>query len=162
MGSWSLLSRPRKAPSKKVNASVSTFIELKIIIGNFHKILILRETNKQASLVKSLPWRRKVPGGAAGLQNRHSHFSIVQQGRRFSDKSAFLFWYRVFSRSVIFFSSCRNKTFLRPNCYRNGNKDPPAFKDRFSTALLHGPPPTSKKILIFSNFRFAPSTSRVG
>jgi hypothetical protein len=69
VGSWSLLSRPRKAPSKKVNASVSTFTEMEIIIGNFHNILTLRETNKQASLVKSLPWRRKVPGGAAGLQN---------------------------------------------------------------------------------------------
>src|SRR4030095_404380 len=54
--------------------------------------------------------RRKVPGGAAGLQNWKAHFLIVQQRRRFSDKSAFLFSYLVFSRSVIFFSNCRGRT----------------------------------------------------
>jgi hypothetical protein len=58
--------------------------------------------------------RRKVPGGAAGLQNRRAVFSIVQQRRRFSDKSAFLFSYRVFSRSVIFFSNCRGRTIFAP------------------------------------------------
>jgi len=37
---------------------------------NFHDTPLLRETKKQAKLSKSLLWRRKVPGGAAGLQNQ--------------------------------------------------------------------------------------------
>ena len=43
-----------------------------------------------------------------------AHFSIVQQRRRFSDKSAFLFLYRVFSLSLIFFSNCRKGPFFAP------------------------------------------------
>jgi hypothetical protein len=64
-----------------------------------------------------------VPGGAAGLQNRRAVFSIVQQRRRFSDKSAFLFSYRVFHAASYFSPIAGVGRFLRPNCYRNGNKE---------------------------------------
>ena len=37
---------------------------------NIHDTPLLRETTKQTKLSKSLLWRRKVPGGAAGLQNQ--------------------------------------------------------------------------------------------
>ena len=37
---------------------------------NFHDTPLLREAKKQAKLLNSQPWRRKVPGGAAGLQNQ--------------------------------------------------------------------------------------------
>jgi hypothetical protein len=71
-------------------------------------------------------WRRKVPGGAAGLQNWQARFKKVEKERRFSNKSLFLFLYLIISDFSHFADIDLSRLIFRENWQHGGYMDQPA------------------------------------
>ena len=70
--------------------------------NNFHNTPHLPKTPKRSKLLKSQAGRRKVPGGAAGLQNWQARLKKVESERGLSNKSPFMFVYLFVSDSFTF------------------------------------------------------------